>query len=56
MLNLDLIEAKRKELNYIAFKFGLSSRRVIRCSQELDELILTHQHDIYPSGRKKIVS
>ncbi|MGJ9381964.1 aspartyl-phosphate phosphatase Spo0E family protein [Salipaludibacillus sp. CF4.18] len=53
---LDLIETKRKELHFIAFKYGLSSRRVIRCSQELDELILHQQINGLSNERTQIVS
>ncbi|MBU9722103.1 MULTISPECIES: aspartyl-phosphate phosphatase Spo0E family protein [Bacillaceae] len=37
------IELKRKELLFIANEYGLSSKITLRCSEELDKLILTYQ-------------
>ncbi|MBU9711309.1 aspartyl-phosphate phosphatase Spo0E family protein [Evansella tamaricis] len=37
------IETKRKELIIIAKEHGLSSKHTLRCSEELDKLILLYQ-------------
>ncbi|ADU30208.1 aspartyl-phosphate phosphatase Spo0E family protein [Evansella cellulosilytica] len=40
------IEEKRKELLYIAKRTGLSSTDTLRCSKELDELIIIYQQSL----------
>ncbi|MDQ0255210.1 hypothetical protein J2S74_002592 [Evansella vedderi] len=40
------IERKRRELQYIAKLTGLSSKDTLRCSEELDELIIIYQQKI----------
>jgi hypothetical protein len=34
-----VIEEKRNEMIYVAKRFGLSSVRTVKCSQELDKLL-----------------
>lgn len=40
------IERKRKELQTIAKVYGISSEDTLRCSEELDKLILVYQQSL----------
>ncbi|WP_096434944.1 aspartyl-phosphate phosphatase Spo0E family protein [Alteribacter populi] len=40
------IEEKRKELLHTAKSFGFQSRETLRCSKELDDLIINVQHSL----------
>ncbi|MDV2684486.1 aspartyl-phosphate phosphatase Spo0E family protein [Alkalihalophilus sp. As8PL] len=38
-----VIESKREELHHSALRFGMNSKEVLKCSEELDKLIITYQ-------------
>ncbi|MEK4564935.1 aspartyl-phosphate phosphatase Spo0E family protein [Alkalihalobacillus sp. FSL R5-0424] len=44
------IELKRRQMFILAEKYGMSSERTIRCSQELDLLLNDIQHRLSPNG------
>lgn len=47
------IEKKRKQLVEIVKKHGLTSTQSLQCSQELDRLIETYQHNRYNENKRK---
>ncbi|ACT01904.1 aspartyl-phosphate phosphatase Spo0E family protein [Paenibacillus sp. JDR-2] len=44
---VDSIESKRRELNVVSERFGVSSDIVLRISQELDEILNCYQSSLF---------
>ncbi|MCM2674400.1 aspartyl-phosphate phosphatase Spo0E family protein [Alkalicoccobacillus plakortidis] len=49
ILKYNEIEKKRMQMFLLAQKYGMTSERTIRCSQELDELLNDIQHNVSSS-------
>ncbi|WP_106496155.1 aspartyl-phosphate phosphatase Spo0E family protein [Lentibacillus sp. Marseille-P4043] len=48
---LKLINRKRKMMVKAAKKFGIDSKKTLKCSQELDELIIKYQRMVKSEGQ-----